>query len=404
MFPEHISYSALKTWRECQWKWKLQYVDKIYDVDDFGVYRDFGKAIHRTIELARPNKNKKAITYPLKHFKRVFALLYKKHKDKYPDKDKTLEYDDFIVAGQKIIEDFLSHDYLSESTVINNELKFYEVIGRTDDVEIKFKGVVDLIILGKDGRGKDVIYICDFKTTKWGWRAEDKQDPDNLAQLFLYKHFICKKFNIDPKGVRCAFVLLKRNPPKKNPVAVEFIPVSAGPVSVQRAVDEFNRDISEMVNRFKSGKIQKNRSMCIHPRFKSVCKFYNTPHCPNNDIGLKTIIAGSRDINSYEEVCKAIQDSGFVIREVVSGKARGVDTLGERWAKENDVPIKDCYADWDKLGKKAGPIRNQEMAEYAEALILIYDGVSRGSSDMLERAKKKGLQIHVHIVEKNEKT
>ena len=113
---------------------------------------------------------------------------------------------------------------------------------------------------------------------------------------------------------------------------------------------------------------------------------------------MKVIIAGSRDIISYTEVCKAIAESGFVITEVVSGKARGVDRLGEIYATISGIPLNGFPADWDLYGKSAGYRRNEDMGEYADALILIWDGVSDGSGHMLDIAKDRNLQIHERIV------
>lgn len=109
---------------------------------------------------------------------------------------------------------------------------------------------------------------------------------------------------------------------------------------------------------------------------------------------MKVIVAGSRDIVDYKWVELAIEESGFEITEVVSGGARGVDRLGERWAKGNNVPIKQFIPDWDGLGKKAGHVRNREMGDYADALIVLILNDSKGSVGMLEYAKKKGLLIY----------
>jgi hypothetical protein len=251
--------------------------------------------------------------------------------------------------------------------------------------------------LTKDGRGKPVIYVCDFKTCGWGWTSEQQKDPELHDQLFLYKHFLCKKFNIDYKQVRCAFVLMKRSP-SKNSSTIDFIPVSAGPISTQRSIDEFNRDISEMVDRFKNGKLVKNRSACIN-QWGDKCPFMNTEHCTNEDMKMKVIVAGPRDVEDFSEVCKAIEESGFTIGEVVSGGAPGVDTLGERWATEHGIPFKRFDAQWDKLGKAAGPIRNQQMADYAEALVAVAkEGGSPGTSDMISRARASDLKVYVHHV------
>lgn len=113
---------------------------------------------------------------------------------------------------------------------------------------------------------------------------------------------------------------------------------------------------------------------------------------------MKVIIAGSREIFDYEVVKMAIEESKFEITEVVSGVARGVDSLGERYAYERKIQIKRFPADWDKHGKAAGPIRNIEMANYAEALIAIWDGKSRGTKHMINEAKKKNLKVFVKIV------
>jgi hypothetical protein len=110
---------------------------------------------------------------------------------------------------------------------------------------------------------------------------------------------------------------------------------------------------------------------------------------------MKVIIAGSRTITDYALVEQAVAESGFPITEVVSGRARGVDALGEQWAVRHHVPIRYFPADWAKHDKGAGPIRNQEMAHYADALILVWDGQSRGSAHMKSVAERRGLIIHV---------
>lgn len=114
---------------------------------------------------------------------------------------------------------------------------------------------------------------------------------------------------------------------------------------------------------------------------------------------MKVIIAGSRTIRNYYEVSQAIQDSGFKVTEVVSGGAAGVDLLGEEWARYNGyIPVRRFPADWTKHGKAAGPIRNGEMAAYADALIEIHDGESRGTADMIRQAEKAGLLVYVKTV------
>ena len=112
---------------------------------------------------------------------------------------------------------------------------------------------------------------------------------------------------------------------------------------------------------------------------------------------MKVIIAGSRSIINYRAVRSAIERVGIEITEVVSGTARGVDKLGERWAAENNIPIKRFPADWNKHDKRAGYLRNVEMAEYADALIAIWDGESKGTKHMIDIAIKNGLSVYRSI-------
>jgi glycerophosphoryl diester phosphodiesterase len=99
-------------------------------------------------------------------------------------------------------------------------------------------------------------------------------------------------------------------------------------------------------------------------------------------------------------VAEAIKLSGFFITEVVSGTASGVDILGERWARLRQIPVKRFPANWS-LGKRAGYLRNVEMACYAEAVIVVWDGVSRGSKHMIDIAHTKKLKVFIYNLREN---
>lgn len=108
---------------------------------------------------------------------------------------------------------------------------------------------------------------------------------------------------------------------------------------------------------------------------------------------MKVIIAGSRTFTDYKaltEHCDHLLSNQYDI-EIVSGTAQGADKLGERYAKEKGYPVKKFPANWDELGKKAGYIRNEQMAKYADALIAFWDGKSKGTKHMIELAKKYNL-------------
>lgn len=107
---------------------------------------------------------------------------------------------------------------------------------------------------------------------------------------------------------------------------------------------------------------------------------------------MRVIIAGGRNIWSYALLEDAIKESGFDITRVVCGMAPGADSVGWAWAYTNGIPIDEFPADWLRYGNSAGPIRNAEMAKNAEALILFWDGISKGSRNMLNQARHFGLQ------------
>ena len=112
---------------------------------------------------------------------------------------------------------------------------------------------------------------------------------------------------------------------------------------------------------------------------------------------VRIIVAGSRDFNDYELLKEKLDLVKEAIGEfeVVSGKARGADSLGERYARENDLPIAEFPADWDKHGKSAGYKRNAEMADYAEGCIVFWDGISKGTQHMINLAKEKELNLAI---------
>ena len=95
---------------------------------------------------------------------------------------------------------------------------------------------------------------------------------------------------------------------------------------------------------------------------------------------------------------EAYAQEEILVSEVVCGEARGVDEMGKKAAQAKNIPVKSFPADWSKHGKSAGPIRNREMAEYADALVAIWDGKSKGTKNMIDTAKKLGLKVFVLTV------
>jgi len=126
---------------------------------------------------------------------------------------------------------------------------------------------------------------------------------------------------------------------------------------------------------------------------------------------MKIIIAGGRDFNDYplmkQKCSEILRDllSAYSNEteniEIVSGGARGADRLGETFAREHSFKLKVFNADWGKLGKIAGFVRNEQMAVYASqdhdlgVLIAFWDGKSEGTGNMLDLAFRYDLKVYV---------
>lgn len=110
---------------------------------------------------------------------------------------------------------------------------------------------------------------------------------------------------------------------------------------------------------------------------------------------MRTIIAGSRTITDIMYLRLAMQKCGWTPSLVISGTARGVDTLGEQWAEENNIPVARFPAAWSVYGKRAGYIRNEQMADNADALVALWDNVSRGTQHMIGIARSKKLRVFI---------
>lgn len=124
---------------------------------------------------------------------------------------------------------------------------------------------------------------------------------------------------------------------------------------------------------------------------------------------MNIIIAGSRHFRSIPMVADAV-DIAFLellkllpsvsseVNTIFSGGAQGVDRIGEAFAYKMQFYLRIFPAYWAIHGKKAGALRNREMAAAADALILVWDGISKGSANMLIEAKKSGLIIVQRIL------
>lgn len=112
---------------------------------------------------------------------------------------------------------------------------------------------------------------------------------------------------------------------------------------------------------------------------------------------MKTIIAGTRNLPMEGILSLVLRNfDKWKITEVVSGHSGNVDLAGEEWALINGIPVTLFTAAWGTYGASAGPRRNRAMAEYADCLIVFWDGKSRGTSSMIEEAQKRNLAIQCY--------
>lgn len=124
----------------------------------------------------------------------------------------------------------------------------------------------------------------------------------------------------------------------------------------------------------------------------------------------RIIIAGSCSFNDYGLMCRYLDKYLFDYVndeiEIVSGHASGADSLGERYATEHNIKLTIFEAKWKEQGRKAGPIRNTKMVEYAYQnngeLIAFWNGKSHGTMDTINKVKRKGMKCNIVLYESDE--
>lgn len=110
------------------------------------------------------------------------------------------------------------------------------------------------------------------------------------------------------------------------------------------------------------------------------------------------IIAGGREFTNYVLLANALD---LLLKkkltthkiQIVCGKARGADSLGERYAKERGYTVLEYPAEWDKYGKRAGYMRNEQMAKVANCTVAFWDGSSKGTEHMINLSVKYKLEL-----------
>ena len=253
---DYVSYSEIKTWEECSYKHKLIYLDdiRLFSGNEFTA---FGKAIHAVSEKFLVDES---ATNPVNYFETQFVQELTELKDKTPN----IELDADLIAGMRTSGRVLAElvvpsvtEYFGDHEIVSVEEELHEAMANDKN----FKGYIDLVL--KTG---DTYHIMDWKTCGWGWNARKKSDRMTTYQLAYYKHFFCKKHNIDPKNVKTYFGLLKRTAKKNH---VEIFEVSCGEQKVENALNLMEKVLYNVDNDVNI----KNRLSCER------CEFFKTQHC-----------------------------------------------------------------------------------------------------------------------------
>ena len=103
---------------------------------------------------------------------------------------------------------------------------------------------------------------------------------------------------------------------------------------------------------------------------------------------MKVAIIGSRTFNNYGLLKSYLDPYKEKITLVISGAAKGADTLGEKWTKENNIKTLIFPANWDKYGKRAGFIRNEDIIKNCDVCVAFWDNESKGTQHSLNLCKK----------------
>jgi hypothetical protein len=256
MTKQHISYSELKIFTECPYKWKLQYLDKLKGFTG-NIYTAFGSAIHAVCEQSALGNLEP------ENYAEYFDIAFLEELKNLDEKPKSKMIVEMREQSREIFHKVFP--------ALQEMFPGYEVYSSEEDIyepiqELQFtrylKGFIDLVIKTPDGKH----HIIDWKSCSWGWDMKRKSEPMTTYQLTLYKKFFCEKHDVDPKTVETYFGLLKRTAKKDN---VEIFRVTSGPKKSENAT----KVLTDACNLINKGITIKNRASC------SKCPFNNTEHC-----------------------------------------------------------------------------------------------------------------------------
>ena len=267
----HVSFSEVKHWKECPYRHKLMYIDKV-DMNKPSPYLDFGTAVHEGCEnlIEGRDVNKEKLLNDIRVAWKKYDFDNPEWVSEQPDwyRKQYAPLEEWCKWAESMWEEvipFLDEEFPGWK-IHKAEEELYEPIVNK---ELSFKAFVDGIIEVPKKRGKGSEYwIIDWKTAgKGGWRSEKKRDFLLQLQLVLYKYYWGQKHNVSHDQIKCAFITLGRGA-KKGKVC-QIVKVSAGPKTLAKGTKILNSMISGVRRKL----YLKNRNSCKY------CPYYETQHC-----------------------------------------------------------------------------------------------------------------------------
>lgn len=254
----NISYSALKIWNDCPFKYKLTYIDKIQGFKG-NEHTAFGAALHEACEKKLLDDSVQEQDYFTNKFDQEIKSIFSGSE---PKQDLIKEMQEQGKALAPLVIPELKRMF-GNFTILDTEEELLLPLKEIAATDRNFKGYIDLILKTEDGK----IHIIDWKTCSWGWDIEKKSDAVTSYQLTYYKHFYALKHNINPKNIETYFGLLKRTAKKDR---VEIFRVTSGPKKIQNALNLLNKFVHNVEKDF----FPKNKMNCEY------CEFKKTKECP----------------------------------------------------------------------------------------------------------------------------
>jgi len=274
ILKEHVSYSEIRQWKECPWRHKLLYIDKLSSFEE-SPHLHYGTIIHDSCEHYLKTKmlkideakNKIKLAWDEHGFdSEDFIQLQTQKAELQGWKYKHNKLKDWIQWSEtsiKSLPGFLDSTFPGWEYVSAEE-PLYENI---ENMQTKFKGYIDCIIKVPN-KNKFKYWILDWKTSSGrGWSLDKQRDFNTQAQVILYKNYWAIKNNIQMKDVQCGFVLLKKV--KTVGKSCQLIKVSSGPKNLEKS----QKMIRSMIKTVEKKFFLKNRDSCMF------CEFKNTNHC-----------------------------------------------------------------------------------------------------------------------------